>query len=112
MSVRNQQTIWFNIQTPEFSEKSRLALTGKRGKNQIVALLSALSSKFEKGFSVEFSELFSQAQWIINSPLRCSLPIPFNGFTTTPLTPQLEIPFWALVTTRSSPLLARNPLNL
>ena len=48
------------MQTPEFSEKSRLALTGKRGKNQIVALLSALSSLFEKGFSVEFSQLFAQ----------------------------------------------------
>ena len=48
------------MQTPEFSEKSRLALTGKRGKNQIVALLSALSSLFEKGFSLEFSQLFSQ----------------------------------------------------
>ena len=55
-----QPTIWSNIQTPEFSEKSCLALTGKRGKNQIVALLSAFSSLFEKVFSVEFSELFSQ----------------------------------------------------
>ena len=48
------------MQTPELSEKSRLALTGKRGKNQIVALLSAFSSSFKKGFSVDFSELFSQ----------------------------------------------------
>lgn len=60
LDVGPQPTVWSNMQTPEFSEKSRLALTGKRGKNQIVALLSALSSLFEKGFSVEFSQLFSQ----------------------------------------------------
>ena len=60
LDVGPQPTIWSNIQTTEFSEKSRLALTGKRGKNQIVALLSAFSSLFEKGFSFEFSELFSQ----------------------------------------------------
>ena len=60
LDIGPQPTIWSNIQTPEFSEKSRLALTGKRGKNQIVALLSAFSSLFEKGFSIEFSQLFSQ----------------------------------------------------
>ena len=52
LDVGPQPTIWFNIPT--------LALTGKRGKNQIVALLSAFSSLFEKGFLVEISELFSQ----------------------------------------------------
>ena len=59
LDVGPQPTIWSNIQTPE---KHRLTLTRKRGKNQIVtvALLSAFSSLFEKGFSVEISELFSQ----------------------------------------------------
>ncbi|KAF8811343.1 ketoacyl-synt-domain-containing protein [Phlegmacium glaucopus] len=67
LDVGPQPTVWSNMQTPEFAEKSRLALTGKRGKNQIVALLSALSSLFEKGFSVEFSQLFSQMPYQFTS---------------------------------------------
>lgn len=48
------------MQTPEYAGKARLAFTGKRGKDQIVAMLAALSSLFEKGFNVDFDALFSQ----------------------------------------------------
>ncbi|KAF8961019.1 hypothetical protein BDZ97DRAFT_2060308 [Flammula alnicola] len=60
VDVGPQPTIWSNMQTPEFAAKSRLAFTGKRGKDQIVAMLAALSSLFEKGFSVYFEVLFNQ----------------------------------------------------
>lgn len=60
MDVGPQPTIWSNMQTPEFSGKSRLAFTGKRGKDQIVAMLAALSSLFEKGFTIDFDALFNQ----------------------------------------------------
>jgi hypothetical protein len=91
------------MQTSEFSEKSRLALTGKRGKNQIVALLSALSSVFKKGFSVEFSQLFSQMPHRFTAP-----PIFSNVSTTTPRTSQLATPFWVLIPTTPSLLSTRN----
>ena len=91
-----QPTIWSNVQTPDFSEKSRLTLTGKRGKNQIVALLSAFSSLFEKGFSVEFSQMDHQFTF-------SQLPIyPFQRLSNYPLRSQLPTPFWAFVTTKSS----------
>lgn len=48
------------MQTPEFSGKARLALTGKRGKDQIVAMLTALSGLFEKGFNIDFNVLHTQ----------------------------------------------------
>ncbi|KAF9473131.1 ketoacyl-synt-domain-containing protein [Pholiota conissans] len=60
VDVGPQPTIWSNMQAPEFSGKSRLAITGKRGKDQIVAMLAALSSLFEKGFSIDFDVLFNQ----------------------------------------------------
>ncbi|KAF8151526.1 hypothetical protein B0H34DRAFT_132545 [Crassisporium funariophilum] len=60
LDVGPQPTIWSNMQTPEYADKVRLALTGKRGKNQIVAMLTALSLVFEKGFSVDFTQLFGQ----------------------------------------------------
>jgi hypothetical protein len=58
--VGPQPTIWSNLQSAEFSGKPRLAFTGKRGKDQIVAMLTALSSLFEKGFAVDFQELYGQ----------------------------------------------------
>ncbi|KDR66936.1 hypothetical protein GALMADRAFT_232327 [Galerina marginata CBS 339.88] len=60
VDVGPQPTVWSNMQTPEFAGKSRLAFTGKRGKDQIVAMLAALSSLFEKGFTVDFEALFKQ----------------------------------------------------
>lgn len=48
------------MQTAEFSGKTRLAFTGKRGKDQIVAMLTALSGLFEKGFNIDFDSLHSQ----------------------------------------------------
>lgn len=60
VDVGPQPTIWSNMQTPEFSNKARLAFTGKKGKDQIVAMLAALSSLFEKGFNVDFEALFNQ----------------------------------------------------
>jgi len=51
------------MQSPEFSGKSRISVTGKRGKDQILALLSALSSLFEKGFTIEFDALFGQMSY-------------------------------------------------
>lgn len=60
VDVGPQPTIWSNMQAPEFAGKSRLAFTGKRGKDQIVAMLAALSVLFEKGFSVDFQSLYGQ----------------------------------------------------
>ncbi|PPQ84949.1 hypothetical protein CVT25_004462 [Psilocybe cyanescens] len=60
VDVGPQPTIWSNMQTPEFAGKSRLAFTGKRGKDQIVAMLAALASLHEKGFTIEFDALFAQ----------------------------------------------------
>jgi acyl transferase domain-containing protein len=60
VDVGPQPTIWSNMQTPEYAAKPRLAFTGKRGKDQIVAMLAALSSLFEKGFTVDFDSLFAQ----------------------------------------------------
>ncbi|KAF8900861.1 hypothetical protein CPB84DRAFT_1778561 [Gymnopilus junonius] len=60
VDIGPQPTIWSSMQTPEFSGKSRLAMVGKKGKDQVVAMLSALSSLFEKGFTVDFDVLFNQ----------------------------------------------------
>jgi len=60
LDVGPQPTIWSNMQSPEFSGKTRLAFTGKRGKDQIVAMLTAFSSLFEKGFTMDFQELYGQ----------------------------------------------------
>jgi len=51
------------MQTPEFSGKTRLAFTGKRGKDQIVAMLAALSGLFEKGFNLDFDALHNQMSY-------------------------------------------------
>ncbi|CAA7264464.1 unnamed protein product [Cyclocybe aegerita] len=60
IDVGPQPTVWSNMQSSEFAGKSRLAFTGKRGKDQILAMLTALSALFEKGFTIDFSALFSQ----------------------------------------------------
>ena len=48
------------MQTQEFAGKTRLAFTGKRGKDQVVAMLSGLSGLFEQGFSVDFGLLHDE----------------------------------------------------
>jgi len=48
------------MQAPEFSSKGRIAVTGKKGKDQIASMLGALSSIFEKGLSLNFEDLYSQ----------------------------------------------------
>jgi len=60
VDIGPQPTVWSNMQTAEFSGKTRLAFTGKRGKDQIVAMLTALSGLFEKGFNIDFDALHSQ----------------------------------------------------
>ncbi|KAJ3515067.1 hypothetical protein NLJ89_g1986 [Agrocybe chaxingu] len=60
IDVGPQPTVWSNMQSSEFAGKSRLAFTGKRGKDQILAMLTALSALFEKGFTIDFSVLFGQ----------------------------------------------------
>lgn len=60
VDIGPQPTVWSNMQTPEFSGKSRLAFTGKRGKDQIVAMLTALSGLFEKGVNIDFDTLHNQ----------------------------------------------------
>jgi hypothetical protein len=48
------------MQTAEFAGKPRIAFTGKRGKDQHLAMLSALAALFENGFSLDFVSLYSQ----------------------------------------------------
>ena len=48
------------MQTQEFAGKTRLAFTGKRGKDQVVAMLSGLSGLFEQGFSIDFKLLHDE----------------------------------------------------
>ena len=48
------------MQTAEFAGKPRIAFTGKRGKDQHLAMLSALAALFENGFSIDFVSLHSQ----------------------------------------------------
>ncbi|PPQ99823.1 hypothetical protein CVT24_009617 [Panaeolus cyanescens] len=59
-----QPTVWSNMQTPEFAGKARLSFTGKRGKDQIVAMLGALSSLFERGVTVDFQALYRQMPFV------------------------------------------------
>ena len=60
MDLGPQPTIWSNMQTQEFAGKTRLAFTGKRGKDQVVAKLSGLSGLFEQGFSIDFKLLHDE----------------------------------------------------
>lgn len=53
------------MQTPEFASKPRIAFTGKRGKDQHLAMLSALAALFENGFSIDFVSLHAQMQYKI-----------------------------------------------
>jgi len=48
------------MQTAEFAGKPRIAFTGKRGKDQHLAMLSALAALFENGFGLDFVSLYSQ----------------------------------------------------
>ncbi|KAF4622433.1 hypothetical protein D9613_009459 [Agrocybe pediades] len=92
LDVGPQPTIWSNMQAPEFSKKPRIAMTGKRGKDQILAFLSALSSLFEKGFTVEFDALFSQMSYKF---LKTDIPTyPFQRLYNYP----------SFIPSRSSPL--------
>lgn len=60
VDIGPQPTVWSNMQTAEFAGKSRIAFTGKRGKDQHPAMLSALAALFENGFGLDFVSLYSQ----------------------------------------------------
>ena len=59
VDIEPQPTVWSNMQTAEFAGKPRIGFTGKRGKDQHLAMLSALAALFENGFGLDFVSLYA-----------------------------------------------------
>ncbi|KAF9530718.1 hypothetical protein CPB83DRAFT_905059 [Crepidotus variabilis] len=63
VDIGPQPTVWSNMQGHEFSQKPRIALTGKRGKDQIAAVLGGLARLFQRGANIDLHGLHKQTPY-------------------------------------------------